>query len=151
MRLSRELMPDLAIVFLGTNEAVSPISHERLCEQITDFVEQLREANPSVAVVLIPPMDSRRKMRKSGTMVWSKMYVEEVRNAMKQVAEQSNVAMWDFYEIAGGAGAYSRWVGAKLMQGDNIHLSIRGYKVHSRLLYEALMKDFNRWREQNNR
>lgn len=49
------------------------------------------------------------------------------------------MAVYDWYDVAGGAGASSSWISASLFAKDRVHHSHKGYNLNGRLLYDAIM------------
>ena len=56
--------------------------------------------------------------------------------------KKHHIAVWDFYTVAGGKGAASRWLAPKYMKTDHLHLTDRGYRFMGDLLGEALLNLF---------
>lgn len=62
-----------------------------------------------------------------------------MRNEILRYGKENNIAVLDFYDVAGGAGASDTWVAANLFAKDRIHHSYKGYHLQGRLLYDALI------------
>lgn len=155
------LSPDLIIISLGTNDAFGKISDESLIEELNYLLKQLKDARPKVKFLLTTPMEcqrtfrSYRKRRKGSRRRYSytrsqtvNTRVATVADAIRKYAAENKIPLYDFYEVAGGNGASSRWVSSKIMSSDRIHLSFPGYRVAGDLFTEALRHSLiNRYSE----
>lgn len=148
--------PDLIILSLGTNEAHGMGYREDLhTQQLDKFFKRLNEACPNAAIVLTtPPGDYLttsyvtriRASRKSKHYVRRVRYTSRPNPMSSRCAElicnygkEHGMAVWDLYTIAGGEQTAQRnWVTARLMRADRIHFEPAGYKIHGRLLGNAL-------------
>jgi hypothetical protein len=68
--------------------------------------------------------------------------IAEVRDLILAYGKNHHVPVWDFYRVAGGAGASNRWLSARYMKTDHLHLGNDGYHLQGRLLAEALLRIF---------
>lgn len=146
------LAPDMIIISLGTNEAFGRVANAEMTSQIHALVETLREHNPDAVLLLTTPQECYRrtsvrrgKGRKRRTV---RRYavntnVERMRNLIKDYATAHGIALYDWYEVAGGAGSASKWLGRRLMNTDRIHLTWDGYHLMGDMFYEALQKQIN--------
>ncbi len=150
--------PDLIILSLGTNEAHGMGYRENLhTQQLDKFFERLSEACPNTPVVLTtPPGDylTTSYVTRIRASRKSKRYVRRIRYASRpnpmssrcaenivSYGKEHGMAVWDLYTIAGGEQTAQRnWVSARLMRADRIHFEPAGYKIHGRLLGNALAK-----------
>ncbi len=148
--------PDLIILSLGTNEAHGMGYREDLhTQQLDKFFERLNEACPKATIVLTtPPGDylTTSYVTRIRASRKSKRYVRRVRYASRpnpmssrcaeliaNYGKEHGMAVWDLYTIAGGEQTAQRnWVTAHLMRADRIHFEPAGYKMHGRLLGNAL-------------
>lgn len=151
------LQPDLVIVSLGTNEAFGSVSRRLIWDQIDKMVKNIKSANPSTAILLVTPMECQRitystvrvsgKKRRKRKFRKVKGYkindnIQIVRDAILDYADNNHIAVYDWYEIAGGRNASSKWISDGLFSGDRVHLSHKGYRVQGLLLYQALRSAF---------
>lgn len=89
----------------------------------------------------------RRKGRKARTRTvnrTSRSYavnrnIAPLRQAILDYGKQNGIAVYDWYEVAGGSGASTSWIGHGLFAKDRVHHSRQGYSLEGRLVYEALM------------
>lgn len=147
------LKPSLVILSLGCNEAFGRFDEFSFLSQIDRLVKSIELSNPGVKILLTTPMECHRRQtvrtkarrgRRSRTRTTSSFTVntnvKEVARAIRNYGKRHNIAVYDFYEAAGGDGAADRWVADGLYSRDHIHLSGKGYKLQGQLLYEALSK-----------
>lgn len=140
------LRPDVLVVQLGTNEAFGGrFNSDVFKDQIHRLVSDLRTEMPGVPVLLVTPQECqkrvgrRRKGRRStgGTYSVNKN-VALARQAILDYGREQGVAVYDFYEAAGGEGSSQKWLDAGLLSADRVHLTGGGYRLMGRLLYDAL-------------
>lgn len=150
------LSPDLVIISLGTNEAFGRLDTSSLMKSINRLVENIRKANPKAQLLLVTPMECQRstytsvkgkgkKRRRSTQRV--KNYkintnIEPIRNAIKKYGQEHHIAVYDWYQVAGGDNASTKWISDGLFSHDRVHHSHKGYKLQGFLLYQALKKAF---------
>ena len=60
-----------------------------------------------------------------------------------QYGRDNNIAVYDWYEVAGGAGASSLWLKDKMFGSDRVHHTHKGYNIQGELLYKALSEALN--------
>lgn len=128
--------PDLIIVSLGTNEAFGTISDDAFYNTIANFVNDMKRFNPNTPILLVTPMECQRKGRINTN-------IKRLRDVIIRYGFNNNIAIYDWYEVAGGDGASSKWGTNQLMGGDRIHNTSKGYYLQGTLLYEALIHDLN--------
>ncbi len=141
------LSPDLIIVSLGANEAFSRMTSDEMYSSIAVMVDGLRRSCPGAQILLTTPMECQRStsVRRKRRRRRVRSYVVNPRvSAMREVilryGRDNKIPTYDFYEVAGGAGASAKWISAGMMARDRIHNSVKGYDVQGQLLYEALKK-----------
>lgn len=64
--------------------------------------------------------------------------VAAVRNALLQYGRDNKIAVYDWYEIAGGSGASGKWLADGLYGRDRVHHTSKGYRLQGYMLYRAL-------------
>ena len=65
--------------------------------------------------------------------------IAEVRDEILRYGRENNIAVLDFWDVAGGTGASSRWIANGLFAKDRIHHTRKGYNLEGRLVYDALI------------
>ena len=57
--------------------------------------------------------------------------------------------VWDLYNIVGGSSnACKNWLNSGLIYKDYIHYIARGYELQGQLLYEAIVKTYNNYADE---
>lgn len=155
------LNPDLVIISLGTNEAFGRRNVPEFISAMDRLVKSIQSANPNTQIMLVTPMECqksvystvnkrvKRKKRKSRTVKQKvRSYavnanILPIRNAIMQYGRDNNIAVYDWYEVAGGAGASSLWLKDKMFGSDRVHHTHKGYNIQGDLLYKALSEALN--------
>ncbi|MDE6370715.1 MAG: hypothetical protein K2K92_04420, partial [Duncaniella sp.] len=151
------LSPDLVIISLGTNEAFGKLSTSALTQAIDRLVKNIKQANPQAQILLTTPMECQRskttvkKVRVKGkngrrrtVNRTSRTYIinpniATVRGAILDYAGDNQIAVWDWWKVAGGQGASSSWIRHGLFANDRVHHSYQVYNLEGSLIYAALM------------
>ena len=63
---------------------------------------------------------------------------------MYELAAEFDAAIWDFNKIMGGDYSMRAWQSHGLAQKDLVHYTEEGYNVMGTLLYEAIMKSYEK-------
>lgn len=139
------LHTDLAIISIGTNDSFDPdfdsLKFEMNYEQ---FILKLKKQNANLALLLTVPNDSyaKRKINNKNTVI--------VKRVIERLAYKYEAKIWDFFNIMGGNHSAKNWRDAELMKSDLIHFTRSGYLLKGSLLFDAIMSDFYKWKEQQN-
>ncbi len=134
------LNPQLIIISLGTNEAQRmPFDKVGTIAKLDSLVNQLRFYNPHAAILLTTPADSyyRKKYYNNS--------LAALHEAMVEYAREHHVAIWDLYSIAGGFKSCYQWKKYGLMRADGIHFDSKGYEFQGNLMYEAIIKAYDKY------
>lgn len=135
-----QLKPDLIIVSMGTNEGYAAnFKADRFYNNMDTLVSDLRKVAPDAKFLLSTPGDSFRRTRK-GRVKNPDMKI--ARNTVVDFCTKNELAYWDLYNVMGGFGSMAKWYVSGLAAKDRIHFSKKGYDIQGRLLYDALMKDY---------
>ncbi|MDE5705940.1 GDSL-type esterase/lipase family protein [Muribaculum sp.] len=144
------LEPSLIVISLGANEAFSRMTADEMYSSIGVMVRGLQQECPGAQILLTTPMECQRStlVRRKGRRRRVRSYAVNPRvSAMREVilryGRDHGIPTYDFYEVAGGAGASAKWISDGMMARDRIHNSAKGYSVQGELLYEALKKAFS--------
>ncbi len=128
VRELRNTSPDLLIISLGTNEALSAITKETFQANIGNLIDAFRNANPQLPVLLIAPTDNNLKPDKTKTIVsW-----------IQEAAKLNNVAFLNQYDATGGQGYFQKALKRKVASGDGVHFQKDGYVEQGGLIWKAL-------------
>lgn len=148
-----ELSPDLVVISLGCNEAFGSFNDLAFLDQVDKLVKSIIEHNKDAAILLTTPMECQRRVttygkrsKKSRRRVAHTSFavntkVQNVRAALLRYAKQKGIAIYDFYNVAGGDGASAKWINDGLYSKDRVHLSGKGYHLQGKLFYDALSKE----------
>ena len=134
------LQPDLIIVSLGTNEAISRgYNAAKFESDASDFYSKLNDVLPNTSIIVTSPPDTylMRKYKNPNTA--------SVSTIEKQICLKRNYAFWDFYNIMGGLGSATKWRKLGMGNNDLVHFLQKGYQVQGTLLYTALINGYNNY------
>ncbi len=146
----RTFNPDLVIVSLGANEAFGKVSDAAMRASIDLMVKNIRKANPNAAILLTTPSECQRSIR-TRKRIRKRRYrtirtyrinenIDRLRRVILEYGRANNIATYDWYAVAGGAGSSSKWLADRLMSTDRIHLTHKGYVLMGDLFFDALVK-----------
>lgn len=141
------LEPDLIIISLGTNEAFGRVDRNEITSQIDCLISDLKRNNPDANLLLVTPAECHRRIKqKRRTSFVVNQRVAEVRKIILDYAAGHGIAVYDWYDAAGGDDSSSKWIAHDLFSHDHIHYSRRGYELGGRMLYEAIINsiDYNK-------
>ena len=151
------LRPSLVIISLGTNEAFGRLDTGAFARSIDRLVSNIRAANPDALLLLTTPMECHKRVTKTRKVRvknkkgryrtvtrTSRSYsvnpnIAPLRKAILDYGKDNGIAVYDWYDVAGGSGASSSWISNGLFANDRVHHTHKGYNLEGRLLYEALM------------
>jgi len=145
----RNISPDLIILQFGGNVVPHMENEERAARYGRWFASQIRllqRINPDADFVLIGPSDMSMK---EGTQYVTNPMVPVVRDVLKKAAFETGCGYWDLYEVMGGRNSMKAWVEADppLAAKDYVHFTQRGARKAGELFYDALMKDYEDWKQ----
>lgn len=103
------------------------------------IIQTVKEVNPDVAILLTTNNDSyynRKTPNKRAILV---------KEAMYELAERHDAAVWDLFEIMGGLNSIFQWQKNGLAKKDKIHLTPAGYKLVGDLLFEAILNAYKNY------
>jgi lysophospholipase L1-like esterase len=134
------LQPDLIIVSLGTNEAISQGYNAATFESdASEFFSKLKDVLPNSSVLVTSPPDTYIMRR------YKNQHTSSVSAIQQRICIKNNYSFWDFYNIMGGAGSVTKWRKLGLANLDMVHFLQKGYEVQGTLLYRALMNGYNNY------
>jgi lysophospholipase L1-like esterase len=134
------LKPELFVISLGTNESVEyPYLDQNFSQHIDKLITSLKQNNPQSNFILVTPPDAfRRKIKKNPG-------IQQVREKIIAYAVENGYAFYDMYKALGGDNSATAWRNAGLLRPDGVHFSKDGYEYQGNLLFDALMKSYNRY------
>jgi len=131
------LLPNLLIVSLGTNEALSSgFKADKFREQVDAFLASIREKMPEIAILVTTNPDALKRGR------YGKLTNPIAREVLIETAEKYGAAIWDLQTIMNVSGGVQKWRAEGLSGRDLIHFTRKGYELQGHLLYEALMNTY---------
>ena len=134
----------MVIFSIGINDAYEEdFSKESFYNNYDTLIQKIKSINPNTAILLTTNNDSYY-MRK-----YPNKRALEVREKMLQLAQNKDLALWDMFQVMGGLNSIKDWQKNKLAKNDLIHLSYDGYNLIGDLLFEAFMKSFINYIENN--
>ena len=138
------IQADLVIFSIGINDAYEEdFSKESFYNNYDTLIQKIKSINPNTAILLTTNNDSYY-MRK-----YPNKRALEVREKMLQLAQNKDLALWDMFQVMGGLNSIKDWQKNKLAKNDLIHLTYDGYNLIGDLLFEAFMKSFINYIENN--
>lgn len=133
----RQYPPDFFAFSVGTNDGNVPNSSfdpQKYKDNLEAMMKIVLNANPECALLLTVPNDSyyrRRYLNKN---------IAKERTVIIELAEQYDMAVWDFYGIMGGLGSSKTWKYKGLMRSDLVHFTFEGYHFKGDLYVDGFMK-----------
>lgn len=137
------IKPDLAIMAIGVNDAnvtSGKFSKETFKARYNQLLSKIYATNPNCAIIFITNNDCVVRVgRRSYGLNKNTALVQQ---AMHELAEQHNGAVWDLYEIMGGFGSISVWNEVGLANKDRVHFLVPGYNLLGDMLYNAIIYEW---------
>ena len=146
------LMPDFFILEFGGN-AIPHIKNKDRAKNYGKFfkkqINKIKKINPKSIVLVIGPGDMAKKEK---TELISYPLIEEVRDALKKAAFETNSCFWDMYLNMGGENSIIDWSKKtpSLAARDYIHFTNKGAREIADLFIEDFMNDFKNYLEYKN-
>lgn len=139
------LNPQLIIISLGVNDAASTrvLDEDAFYSAVSDVVFYLRKYSPDATVLLTTPAEIYRRYGRGKRGPNTNIAI--VRNLIIRYAETNGYPYWDLFGITGGKNSVHQWNKKKLLVRDGVHYTQQGYEFQGELLFEALMKSYNKY------
>lgn len=125
---------DLVIVWLGMNVMFVPPNKG----YATSFIGELRAALPSTPILVLTPGDTVKEGQTK-----SDPRIVAVAKQMREVADETGTAFWDFREAMGGDGSIIGFTKRGLTGQDHIHFGPEGSAFMANRLLCAMFDDLN--------
>jgi len=100
----------------------------------------IKKLAPQASILVIGPADMSVKV---GANYETHPQLENLRNAIKRNAFETDCAFFDMYNCMGGKNSMLAWVEQGIGAKDYIHFSSGGARKIAVLLYSSLMNDYN--------
>jgi len=105
-------------------------------DRIKSVIGMFRQIAPEAKIIFIGPSDMANV--DSTGAVTSYSVLPEAVKVLKEAANESGAAFWNMYEVMGGKGSMTKWVGSGLAGSDYVHFTPAGAKKMAHMLYETL-------------
>ena len=141
----RMLRPDMVVFGIGINDASgTDFDTAAFRSNYLTLIDSIRSINPDCAFVFITNNDSfRRKRRNRYEVNRNGLLAREV---FYRLADDTQGAVWDQFEVMGGLKSMEKWFKAKLAQKDRVHFTQAGYELVGNLFSNALFEAANAYR-----
>ena len=121
---------------MGTNDAyTTAFNADNFKFQFAQLIQKVKRAAPQASILLTTPGDCA---------IFGRMNVSNQKavQKIKDLADESDCAVWDLFSIMGGLGSVNKWLSNGLSAYDKVHFSGKGYKLQGDLFYDALIMDY---------
>lgn len=132
------LHADVMILSLGVNDTQSKgFEKDEYIEHYDSLITYAKKANPGVAIILTTTTDNyiKRKTSNKRTVL--------ARDAMFELMERHDLAVWDLFSIMGGYKSMVKWYKVGLASKDKVHFSPKGYTLLGHMMFDALNKSYH--------
>ncbi len=135
-----DLNPDLVILSIGVNDASGyQFSETRYTNNYEELIQKIRRQNPTTAIILTTNTDFYfRKTRLSP-------HAPKILASMLENAQRYDAAVWDLHSLMGGNRSINVWLNNNLAQRDRVHFTEAGYKIIATELFDAIMRDYEKY------
>jgi lysophospholipase L1-like esterase len=108
----------------------------------------IKKLAPNASILVIGPADMSVKV---GTNYVTHPVLEDLRNAIRQTAFDTDCAFFDMYDCMGGRNSMVAWVDQGIAAKDYVHFSPQGARKIATLLYSSLINDYNAFLKTQNK
>lgn len=132
------LQPDMVIFGIGINDANSEnFDSLTFKNRYLQLIQRIQRVNPDCAFIFISNNDSYKKVSRRSYSV--NMNNVRARDVFYRLADYTNGAVWDQFEIMGGLKSMDKWRQSGYAQTDRIHFTVKGYKLLGDLFFNAFV------------
>ncbi|HQQ95244.1 MAG TPA: GDSL-type esterase/lipase family protein [Bacteroidia bacterium] len=132
------LNADLVILSLGVNDTqAKDFGKDEFIENYDSLIQVIKSVNPETAIILTTTSDNFIKRKRSNKKSIT------AREAMFELMEKHNLAVWDLFSVMGGYRSILKWQQAGLANKDRIHFTTKGYILLGNLMFEAFIKSYH--------
>lgn len=137
------LQPDMVIFGIGINDANSDnFDSLTFKNRYLQLIQRIQRVNPECAFVFITNNDSYKKISRRNYAV-NKNNIQ-VREVFYRLADLTQGAVWDQFEIMGGLKSMDKWRQSGYAQTDRIHFTVKGYKLLGDLFFNAFVDAYEK-------
>lgn len=131
--------PDLVIFSIGVNDAAgknfSKLWYVSNYKKLTD---KILEVNPNCAIIYTTNNDFY--FYRGGV----NPHYQSVYEAMLSLATDYDASVWNMFRVMGGYKSINYWRNDNIAKKDRIHFTREGYKIIADLLFDAIIKDYEK-------
>ena len=132
------LQPDMVIFGIGINDANSDnFDSLTFKNRYLQLIQRIQNVNPECAFVFITNNDSYKKVSRRNSVVNKNNL--QVREVFYRLADLTQGAVWDQFDIMGGLKSMDKWRQSGYAQTDRIHFTVKGYKLLGDLFFNAFV------------
>jgi lysophospholipase L1-like esterase len=136
---------DVFILSLGVNDTQSKaFGKEEYIENYDTLITLIRRANPDAAIILTTTTDNFIRYKNPNRRTVT------AREAMFELMDKHQVAVWDLFSLMGGYRSMLRWQKEGLASKDKVHFTNRGYTLLGQLMYDALNTSYLNYQKKEN-
>jgi lysophospholipase L1-like esterase len=136
------LKPDMVFLDFGTNDILYSNSIDsKLADQIRKAIQNFKDVNPDVIIVLTTVQD----------LYYKGNYITvgpQFCHLIDSIAEEQHCMLWNWYDLSGGLGTIKTWKEMGYAQSDHIHLTDKGYEVKGDWIYKSILNTYNKVKEE---
>ncbi len=134
----QSLEADIVILSLGVNDTqASDFGKDEFIENYDSLIMVIKSASPNAAIILTTTSDNYIKRKRSNSKSIT------AKEAMFELMEKHNIAVWDLFSLMGGYKSMLTWQKAGLAGKDRVHFTNKGYVLLGDMMFEALMKSYH--------
>ena len=144
----RHRRPDLVIIGYGANESqFERLPMDQYEKDTREVIRRIRGALPDVSILFLGPMD--RGERGAGGSVVTRPMIKKLTAYQRRIAAESECAFFDTFTAMGGEGTVAKWRDARprLMGGDFTHPTAQGAEIVGTLIYDAMMRAYEQYKD----
>ncbi len=105
-------------------------------------IQIIKKIAPQTSILVVGPADMSVKI---GEAYETHPQVENLRDALRKTAFETNCAFFDMYACMGGKNSMVSWVDLGIAAKDYVHFSPVGARKIAVLLHASLMNDYNNY------
>lgn len=129
---------DLFILSLGVNDTQAKgFEKDDYIENYDTLITFIKRSNPNAAIILTTTTDNFIRYRTSNKRTIT------AKDAMFELMEKHNVAVWDLFSLMGGYKSMLKWQKVGLASKDKVHFTNKGYTIIGHLMYDAVNKSYS--------
>ena len=136
---------DLIVVQYGVNLLFKPndTNYDYYYEKMQPVIQKLKSNMPNTEFLFFSCSD--RAFNYEG--VWkTAIGIDSLINTQAKLAYENDMAFYNFHESMGGNGAIIKWADSALplANKDYIHFNFRGANAAAKIIFKALINDYNK-------